>query len=143
MRWYLKPESPWRVRVLDKTVPHPDYREHAALFWVLRHEKAATPQGARNWDLRRDYVGYYPVVNDGEQRGQGRELRAEDLAATDLLYLADAYGVAPWAPYWAEGLPSLNKSMLRIWFPRGADQEPFYWGFYIPLLRNLLTRYDP
>jgi hypothetical protein len=48
VRWYLKAESPWRVAVVDKTVPHANYREHGALFWVLRHEKISSPLGARD-----------------------------------------------------------------------------------------------
>jgi len=47
VRWYLKDASPWRVLVVDKTVPHPDYREHAALFWVMRHDKVASATGER------------------------------------------------------------------------------------------------
>ncbi len=95
MRWLVKPESPWRVRVLDKTVPHEDFREHAALFWVLRHEKVATPQGDRSWSLDRDYVGFYPVADPADEnvRGHGRLLSARDLQGADLLFVADTYGV--------------------------------------------------
>lgn len=101
VRWQFKDESPWRVRVVDKTVPHRNFREHAALFWVLRHEKASTPQGQRDWDLQEDYVGFYPVADraqpsstaDPDGHGGGRELRARDLEQTDMLYLADTYGV--------------------------------------------------
>ena len=53
VRWYLKEASPWRVLVVDKTVPHPDYREHKALFWVLRHDKVGNPTGERGWPLDR------------------------------------------------------------------------------------------
>ncbi len=80
VRWYMKPDSAWRVRVVDKTVPHVNYREHAALFWVLRHEKAATPQGRRDWDLHEDYVGFYPVSDPKDGPGRGRELIEDDLS---------------------------------------------------------------
>lgn len=93
VRWYLKAESPWRVAVVDKTVPHEDYREHGALFWVLRHEKVSSPQGARDWTLGQHYVGFAPTPGDPDQRGKGRDLTALDLENADLLFLADTYGV--------------------------------------------------
>jgi hypothetical protein len=46
-------------------------------------------------------------------------------------------------PHWIEGLPWLNKNLLSTWIPRSADQEPFYWGFYIPLLRNTFAAVQP
>ncbi len=61
------------------------------------------------------------------------------------IYMAGDFSDAAGAlgPWWAEGLPWLNNNVLNIWFPRGADQEPFYWGFYIPMIRNLLRHYQP
>ena len=46
-------------------------------------------------------------------------------------------------PYWLKGLPWLNRQVVGLWFPSGADQEPFYWGFHIPLLRGMLSRISP
>ena len=93
VRWYMKDDSPWRVAVVDKTVPHANYREHGALFWLLRHEKIGSPIGARDWTLDRHYVGFAPTPDNPEQRGEGRDLTARDLANADLLFLADTYGV--------------------------------------------------
>lgn len=93
VRWYLKAESPWRVAVVDKTVPRTDYREHAALFWLLRHEKISSPQGARDWALDRHYVGFTPTPDTPGQRGESRDLTERDLRTADLLFLADTYGV--------------------------------------------------
>ncbi len=93
VRWYLKDPSPWRVLVVDKTVPHTDYREHAALFWVLRHEKVAHPTGSRGWSLDSDYVGFSPDPDDAVGHGTGRDLVPGDLTNANLLYLADSYGV--------------------------------------------------
>jgi len=93
VRWLMKAESPWRVAVVDKTVPHPDYREHAALFWVLRHEKISSPRGARDWALDQHYVGFTPTPDAADQRGESRDLTAGDLRGADLLFLADTYGV--------------------------------------------------
>ncbi len=93
VRWYLKPESPWRVAVVDKTVPHPDYREHAALFWTLRHEKIHSSRGSRDWTLDQHYVGFTPTPDNADQRGEGRDLTDADLNNADLLFVADTYGV--------------------------------------------------
>lgn len=93
VRWILKAESPWRVAVVDKTVPHANYREHGALFWVLRHAKISSPQGERDWTLSRHYVGFTPTPDDPDQRGKGRDLTERDLDNANLLFLADTYGV--------------------------------------------------
>ena len=93
VRWFLKDVSPWRVLVVDKTVPHPDYREHAALFWVLRHDKVTHPGGTRGWRLDRDYIGFNPDPDDTVSHGTGRDLVPHDLDGANLLYLADSYGV--------------------------------------------------
>jgi len=93
VRWYLKAESPWRVAVVDKTVPHANYREHGALFWVLRHEKISSPLGARDWTLDQHYVGFVPTPDNPDHRGEGHDLTERDLANADLLFLADTYGV--------------------------------------------------
>jgi hypothetical protein len=93
VRWYLKDTSEWRVAVVDKTVPHRDFREHGALYWVLRHDKIGSPQGARDWNLAQHYVGFAPTPDDPDRRGEGEDLTAADLANADLLFLADTYGV--------------------------------------------------
>ena len=92
LRWLAKPASDWSVRVVDKTVPHRDYREHRALFWVLRHEKARTPEGSTGWALASDYVGFKPQP-EIESRGEGRAVTAADLQGANLLFVADTYGV--------------------------------------------------
>ena len=91
--WLLKSDSLLRVQVLDKTVPHEDYREHGALFWVLRHEKVVNPLGARDWNLDANYVGFTPDPDAVDGHGEGRDLRQTDLVGADLLFLADSYGV--------------------------------------------------
>jgi hypothetical protein len=93
VRWRMKPDSPWRVAVVDKTVPHVNYREHGALYWVLRHDKISSPSGARDWSLGQHYVGFAPTPGNPDQRGEGRDLTERDLANADLLFLADTYGV--------------------------------------------------
>jgi hypothetical protein len=90
--WWLRPPAGWTVVVVDKTVPHPTYREHAALFWTLRHFKARRVDGGSAWDLARDYIGYYPAPASGSAP-HGRPLEESDLIGADLLILADTYGV--------------------------------------------------
>lgn len=58
--WYLQPNLDWQIRVVDKTVPYPNYREHDALFWFLNHVKTSPFPYTRPWTDSRDYVGYYP-----------------------------------------------------------------------------------
>ena len=90
--WFVEKDNPVRIRVVDKTVPHPNYREHAALFWVLNHEKTQPPDFERPWTLDRDYVGYYP---DPDEKCYGSYIPLDEdyLTEIDLLYIADAYGV--------------------------------------------------
>lgn len=91
--WWLTPNSEWRVRVIDQTVPHPTYREHMGLFWALNHTKVPTPQGHSSWENHRDFVGYYPLGIKGFRRACGARLRRQDLIGMNMLFIADAYGV--------------------------------------------------
>jgi len=90
--WLLAPENRLRIRVVDKTVPHPTYREHASLLWLLSHEKTTPPGYHRPWVLGRDYVGYYPDETN-KCFGTHEKLTEKHLEDIDLLYLADVYGV--------------------------------------------------
>jgi len=58
--WNFFPFKSYDVLVVDKTVPHPNHREHSALTWVLNHSKVKPPKGKQAWDEVVDYVGYYP-----------------------------------------------------------------------------------
>lgn len=91
--WMSKEDSGWSVLVVDKTVPHPDYREHAALFWVLNHARVKPPGRGEVWKVARDYVGYYPERKATTGKAFGVELAPEHLTDVDLLILADTYGV--------------------------------------------------
>jgi hypothetical protein len=61
------------------------------------------------------------------------------------MYLAGDFSDAAGSlgPHWLEGLPWLNKTLLSASFPGAARQETFYWGFYIPLLRNIFAAVTP
>lgn len=93
LAWTLNAEREVRIRVLDKTVPHDDYREHAGLHWALNHLRTSRSDGMRPWRPEQDYVGWYPQRRDAQAKPFGEDLTARHLADVDLLYVADTYGV--------------------------------------------------
>ncbi len=84
--WHLQKPRTLEVVIVDKTAPFRNYREHAAIPWILHTMKIENRAGAF-LDPASDYVGYDPV------RKQGRDLTERDLAPADLLVIADTYGV--------------------------------------------------
>ncbi|NKB87228.1 MAG: hypothetical protein GKS06_03280 [Acidobacteria bacterium] len=127
VRWYMKPDSAWRVAVVDKTVPHANFREHGALFWVLRHEKISTPNGARDWTLDAHYIGFEPTPG-AEERGVGRDLTERDLRNADLLFLADTYGVYEGDYAEAGNVAALDYSE-RVYGGLQSDEADIVKGF--------------
>ena len=85
--WHVKSERPLDVLVVDKTVAKADYRKHAGLFWVLRHEKIVQRDTGRPLVLDRDYAGY-----QHQPDGQPRIVPIPD-RPSDFTYIADTYGV--------------------------------------------------
>ena len=85
--WYLTPARDVGVVVVDKTLPHPAWREHERVHWWLEHRRVAGPRGDVSWDVTQDYVGYDPVAK------RGTDLSSAALDGARLVYLADAYGV--------------------------------------------------
>lgn len=84
--WRLAPDETLDVVIVDKTVPFERYREHAVVPWLLRATKMRS-RGGTYLRAEHDYVGFDPRTK------QGRDLRPEDLASADVLFLADTYGV--------------------------------------------------
>ena len=91
--WKISPGPNCAALVIDKTVPHPDYREHKALFWVLNHTKVAKKEGRRLWRLGIDYVGFYPEKFIASDASFSSELKQSHLEGIDCLFLVDTYGV--------------------------------------------------
>lgn len=91
--WFVQPTKNMRVVVVDKTVPHPNYREHESMFWVLNHSHTIAPNGEFPWVMNRDYIGYYPERRDESGRAYGIRLQPHHLAQADVLQVADTYGV--------------------------------------------------
>jgi hypothetical protein len=84
--WWLTPSRTLAVVVVDKTVPFHNYREHAAIPWLLHALKLRQPSGVF-LDPARDYVGFDPGAKTG------RDLSPQDLADADALVITDTYGV--------------------------------------------------
>ena len=91
--WVLAPQNSQKILVVDKTVPHPNYREHSSLFWVFNFNKVIPPNNSSPWEDHRDYLGYYPDFLDDDGNAHFEDLTKDDLNNIDLLYLADSYGV--------------------------------------------------
>ncbi len=93
--WRLKPARELDIRVVDKTVPYPDFREHAGLFWLLKNEKIAKPGSKVLYDERSDYFGFYPLGKDPRTGKDSWRVVSlpQDQKKPDLIYLADTYGV--------------------------------------------------
>ena len=91
--WRIAPAPKWRMLVVDKTVPHPDYREHQALFWVLNHTKVANKGGKRKWRPGKDYVGFYPEKFIASDTSFSSNLEPDHTIGVNLLFLVDTYGV--------------------------------------------------
>lgn len=94
--WFFKEEKIINVAILDKTVPTESYREHKGLTWLLNHHRYVTEDG-KMYQEESDYYGFVP--DEKEKSYTTRDL-PENLSGTDLIYLADSYGVyeedLPW-----------------------------------------------
>ena len=91
LAWRLTPIRPIAAVVVDRTVPHENWREHAALHWWLNHRRAyrvarGAPRGTP-WEATTDYLGYDPM------RGRSARIDSAALDGARLLYIADAYGI--------------------------------------------------
>jgi len=84
--WLLTPTKNLAVTGYDKSVPTTKAEQHQNLGWFLSHFKYPTEEGAR-FRTRSTYLGYHP-----EEENPIRDLSSLD-ERTDLLYIADTYGV--------------------------------------------------
>lgn len=94
--WYAHPSTEKNVLVIDKTAADEERLEHRSIFWVLKHLRFHQSNGD-SYNYKEDYFGYFP---EGRRKGKIRGL--ENLTdhqidsinhATDIVYLADSYGV--------------------------------------------------
>lgn len=85
--WRLTPLRALNVVIVNKTLPHPAYREHERLHWWLSHRRIAAPDGSAYWDPTKHFIGFDP----GTRRGT--DLDDTHLRHAEFVYIADAYGV--------------------------------------------------
>ncbi len=95
--WIFTPARQLEVVVIDKTVPNTEYREHQVIFWVLEHLKFQN-KGQEFYRKASDYFGFHPdespgfgVVKDFREKNE-TEIKTM-VSGTDLVYVADTYGV--------------------------------------------------
>ncbi len=103
--WVLRAPLELYSVVYDKTVPEASGHQHAGLLWFLNHWKVPTTEGVP-FDNRKDYYGYFPDAAENERIKPLPELEAY----TDLVYIADTYGVYKGAP--GTEAPTLGTSNL-------------------------------
>jgi len=87
--WQVFPYHELNVWTIDKTVPYPDYREHAGFFWILKNEKISKLGAKQLYNEKSDYFGFYPY---GKNEWRGNPLPSAG-ARPDIIYITDTYGV--------------------------------------------------
>lgn len=95
--WKTMPTRELHILIVDKTVPNASYQEHKSIFWVLEHLKFTKNQ-SDFYKYEEDYIGFYPdkSVDFGTFEGFSNftdEQITEKVAAQDIIYFADTYGV--------------------------------------------------
>lgn len=95
--WFFTPSTPFEILVIDKTVRDKTYQEHRGIYWTLDHLKYQNSEG-RFYQEGSDYLGFYP--NGKSDFGTSKDLVGKSdkdirelVSKTDLVYLADSYGV--------------------------------------------------
>ncbi|MGM0898905.1 MAG: hypothetical protein ACQEV0_13455 [Bacillota bacterium] len=96
--WWNHEEQLLEVAIIDKTVPAENYREHKGLTWVLNHNRYVK-QDETEYEEATDYLGFVP--NEAQKDFEIREI-TEFETETDLIYLADTYGVYKDDLSWSE-----------------------------------------
>jgi hypothetical protein len=89
LAWQLSPFREMNIWTIEKTVPYPDYREHAGFFWILKNEKISKPGAKQLYSENSDYFGFYPY---GENEWRSVSLPTSG-PRPDLIYVTDTYGV--------------------------------------------------
>ncbi|MFC4403418.1 hypothetical protein [Gracilibacillus xinjiangensis] len=106
--WFTTEETELDVMIIDKTVADETYREHKGLVWLLNYLKYEKADGTK-YNLEEDYYGFVP--NEKEKTYQIKEPpNAYD--ETDLIYIADTYGVYEQDIPWADNQEEASQSNL-------------------------------
>lgn len=88
--WIVEKERSVTVAIIDKTVADDSYREHLGVTWVLNHYKVKNDNG-KPFRASQDYYGVIPPDNEGS--GVSKRQLPETYDSTDVIYIADTYGV--------------------------------------------------
>ncbi len=76
------------IRIVDKTVPHSNFREHEALIWVLNHGKTSPADHKDSWSST-DYIGYHPYRVTNLEKALGQYLQKRGIKAQKVHDLTD------------------------------------------------------
>ena len=94
--WVLSPKHTLEIALVNKSVPDETRKEHASFSWLLKHERVVNGKG-EFYQKESDYYGFFPrlggdfVIRDFSHYDS---LEIDSFAQnTDILYLADGYGV--------------------------------------------------
>lgn len=87
--WSFQRTTYLNAAILDKTVPEASYREHKGLAWTLNNMKYFNKMDKHEFSYDKDYYGFSPL---SYEQYDVRDL-PKDLGDTDLIYIADTYGV--------------------------------------------------
>lgn len=107
--WQLGKDKELQVVILDKTVPTESMREHSGLIWILNHFKYQ--QNNEQYDVHSDYYGFRP-----DEKQQNYEVRPLPITLddTDLIYMADTYGVYEGDLPWTESSRGKQSSFYMV-----------------------------
>lgn len=89
LSWELSSEKNLNVSIIDNTVSDETYREHKGITWALNYFKY-TKDGKDKYDIKDDYIGFVPLKDKDYKI---REIEDDIFENSDLIYMADTYGV--------------------------------------------------
>ncbi|WP_280771107.1 hypothetical protein [Salipaludibacillus daqingensis] len=95
--WYFQQNETFDVAIINKTAPDETYREHQSITWLLNHNHYVKNDGEK-YVKEKDYYGFQP--NEDDETYDVVPF-PESFEGTDLIYIADTYGVyeedLPWS----------------------------------------------
>jgi len=94
--WVLTPTKKLVISIIDKTAVNGNMEKHAALNWILKHEKISKTS-SELYKNEKDYFGFFPKGMDNYVI-KGLENKTEQQLYQlskdcDMAYIADVYGV--------------------------------------------------
>jgi len=122
--WYLKPDKPLHVAILDKTVLNKSTQEHMSLSWVLEHEKYVKDNDEfYNHEL--DYFGFFPDEEGGyaiKDFNDYEDVQLDSIADYyDMIAYTDLYGI-----------------YVSEWWDAYPERAPKEWEYVSPQERRRL-----